>query len=85
MDSESTALGVGQAKRSRTKLLQDDPILLPQVIDQIFLVAVHPASQGKHEELQSKGHCLRLLADTASTDLTSAIRLAAAAFSHHTP
>ena len=40
---ESTALGVGQAKRLRTKVLPEDPILLPEIIDHVFLVAVHPA------------------------------------------
>ena len=77
---ESTAPGVGQSKRLMATLLPEDPILLPEIVDQIVLVAVHPASDGEHEELQSMGHCLRLLGDTASTDLTSAIRLSSAAF-----
>ena len=50
---ESPALGVGQAKRSRTKMLPEDAILLPEIVDAIFLVASHPASQGQHEEVQS--------------------------------
>ena len=53
---ESPALGVGQAKRSRTKMLPEDAILLPEIVDAIFLVASHPASQGQHEEVQSVGH-----------------------------
>ena len=51
---ESTALGVGQSNRSPAKLL-------PEIIDQIFLVAVHPASQDGHEEVQSRGHSLSLV------------------------
>ena len=55
--------------------LPEDPILLPEIIDQIFLVAVHPASQGEHEEVQSVGHCLRLRgSDTAVTDVALGIR-----------
>ena len=42
----STALGVGPAKWSRTKVLPEDAILLPEIVDAIFLVASHPASQG---------------------------------------
>ncbi len=45
---ESPALGVGQTKRSRTKMLPEDAILLPEIVDAIFLVASHPASQGQH-------------------------------------
>ncbi len=58
---ESTALSVGQATRSRAKLLTEDPILLPEIVDSVFLVAVHPASDGEYEELESIGHALRLL------------------------
>ena len=48
---ESTALGVGQAKRSRAQVLPEDPILLPEIRDHIILVAVHPASERENEEL----------------------------------
>ena len=41
---ESTALGIGPAKRPRAQVLPEDPILLPEIRDQIVLVAVHPAS-----------------------------------------
>ena len=58
---ESTALGVGQAKWTWAKLLPEDPILLPEIIDHVFLVAVHPASGREYEEAQSVGHSLRLL------------------------
>ena len=42
---ESTALGIGQAKRPRAQVLPEDPILLPEIRDQIVLVAVHPAQR----------------------------------------
>ena len=58
---ESTALGVGQAKWTWAKLLPEDPILLPEIIDHVFLVAVHPASGREYEEAQSVWHSLRLL------------------------
>ena len=60
---ESTALGVGQAKWTWAKLLPEDPILLPEIIDHVFLVAVHPASGREYEEAQSVGHSLRLLGE----------------------
>ena len=52
---ESPALGVGQAKRSRTKVLPEDAILLPEIVEAIFLVAIHPASHGQHEEVRAWG------------------------------
>ncbi len=71
---ESPALGVGQAKRSRTKMLPEDAILLPEIVDAIFLVASHPASQGQHEEVQSVGQGRRLHgSDTAVTHVVSGI------------
>ena len=60
---ESTALGVGQAKWTWAKLLPEDPILLPEILDHVFLVAVHPASGREYEEAQSVGHSLRLLGE----------------------
>ena len=36
-------------------------MLLPERIDHVFLVAVHPASGREYEEAQSVGHSLRLL------------------------
>ena len=48
--------------------LPEDAILLPEIVDAIFLVVIHPASQGQHEEVQSVGHDLRLHgSDTAVT------------------
>ena len=49
--SESPTLGVGQAKRPRAQVFPEDPILLPEILDQIVLVAVHPASEREDEEL----------------------------------
>ena len=48
-NGEATTLGVGQSKRPTTQLLSENPILLPKIVDQIFLVAVHPASGREHE------------------------------------
>ena len=48
---ESTALGIGPAKRPRAQVLPEDPILLPEIRDQIVLVSVHPASKRENEEL----------------------------------
>ena len=58
---ESTALGIGQAKRPRAQVLPEDPILLPKIRDQIVLVAVHPASEREYEDLSRRRHGLRLL------------------------
>ena len=58
---QSTALGIGQAKRPRAQVLPEDPILLPEIRDQIVLVAVHPASERENEELSRRRHGLRLL------------------------
>ena len=52
---ESTALGVGQAKWTWAKVLPEEPILLPEIIDHVFLVAVHPASSREYEEVQRSG------------------------------
>ena len=57
----STALGIGPAKRPRAQVLPEDPILLPEIRDQIVLVAVHPASERENEELSRRRHGLRLL------------------------
>ena len=59
--SESTTLGVRQAKRPRAQVVSEDPILLPEIVDQIVLVTVHPASEREDEELQRRRHSLRLL------------------------
>ena len=70
----STALGIGQSQRPPAQLLPQDPILLPEIVDQVFLVAVHPTSDGEHEEVQRMWHRQRLPDTDASTDPASAIR-----------
>ncbi len=55
----STALGIGPAKRPRAQVLPEDPILLPEIRDQIVLGAVHPASARENEELERRRHGLR--------------------------
>ena len=53
-------------------MLPEDAILLPERVDAIFLVAIHPASQGQPEEVQSVGHGRRLHgSDTAVTHVIS--------------
>ena len=42
-------------------MFSEDPILLPEMVDQIVLVTVHPASEREDEELQRRQHSLRLL------------------------
>ena len=55
-------------------MLPEDAILLPEIVDAIFLVASYPASQGQHEEVQSVGHGRRLHgSDTAVTHVVSGI------------
>ena len=55
-------------------MLPEDAILLPEIVDEIFLVAIHPASQSQHEEVQSVGHGRRLHgSDAAVTHVVSRI------------
>ena len=57
-----------------TTVLPEDAILLPERVEEIFLVAIHPPSQGQHEEAQRVGHGLRLRGpDTAVTHIVSGI------------
>ena len=42
-------------------MFSEDPILLPEIVDQIVLVTVHPGSEREDEELQRRRHSLRLL------------------------
>ena len=42
-------------------MFSEDPILLPEIVDQIVLVTVHPASEREDEELQRRRHSLRRL------------------------
>ena len=43
-----------------TEPLAKESILLPEVVDEIFLVPVQPASDRKDQELQCRGHPARL-------------------------
>ena len=55
-------------------MLPEDAMLLPEIVDAIFLVAIHPANQGQHEEVQSVGHGRRLHgSNTAVTHVVSGI------------
>ena len=55
-------------------MLPEDAILLPEIVDEIFLVAIHPASHSQHEEVQSVGHGRRLHgSDTGVTHVVSGI------------
>ena len=66
-------------------MLPEDAILLPEIVDEIFLVASHPVSQSQHEEVQSVGHGRRLHGlDAAVTPRCLEDSLASAVFSHHT-
>ena len=42
-------------------MFPEDAILLTEIVDPIFLVAIYPASNGEHEELHRMGHRQRLL------------------------
>ena len=53
---ESTAQGVCEPKWPGTMLLAKDTVLLSEIVDQVFLVAIHPASNGEQEELQRMRH-----------------------------
>ena len=59
-DGETPPLTVRQAKRTTAQLFAEDSILLTEVVDQIVLVPVQPASDRKHEEVQRRGHPARL-------------------------
>ncbi len=58
---ETTALRISQAERTAAQLLSEDPILLTEIVDQILLVTVQPASGDGDEELQRRGHPVTLL------------------------
>ena len=51
-------------------MLPEDAILLPEIVDAIFLVAIHPASQSQHEEVQSGEHGRRLHGSDAAVTPT---------------
>jgi hypothetical protein len=45
------ALGVGEADSLAVKLLPEYPVLLAQVVDRVFLLAVEPARRNQNKEL----------------------------------
>lgn len=59
---ESTALSVGQAQRTIAQLLAQNAILLPEIVDQVFVVTVESAGDSEHEELKRMRHPERLTA-----------------------
>ena len=65
-------------------MFAEDAILFSEIVNHIFLVAIHPASNSEYEELQRMGHCERLLGRDAAADRPRTIHLASAAFSHLT-
>ena len=44
---ETAALSIGQAERTTAQLLAEDSILLTEIVDQIVLMPVEPASDRK--------------------------------------
>jgi hypothetical protein len=42
-------------------LFAEDAILFSEIVNHIYLVAIHPARNSEHEELQRMGHRERLL------------------------
>ena len=42
-------------------MFAENAILFSEIVNHIFLVAIHPASNSEHEELQRMGHRGRLL------------------------
>ena len=72
------------SKRATAQALQEDPILLPEIVDDVFLVAVHPTGAGEHEELRCTGHDLRLPGEDCQRRPCPATHRASAAFLHYT-
>ena len=79
---ETTPLSVSQAERTTAQLLSEDSILLTEIVDQIFLVTVQPASNREDEEVQRVGHPMRL--PGSSRTCVSRCRLLSAEFWHPT-
>ena len=65
-------------------MLPEDAISLPEIVDAIFLVAIHPASQGQHEEVQSVGMAGGYMAQTRPSPTLSPAFTRLGRFSHHT-
>ena len=76
---ETPALDVCQSKWATAELLAEDAILLTEIVDQIVLVPVQPASDRKDEEVQRRGHPGRL--PGLGRNLLSPLGLSSAHFS----
>ena len=59
---ETTTLSIGQAERLTAERLSENAILLAEIVDEIVLVPVEPASDRKDQEVQRRGHPVRLSA-----------------------
>jgi hypothetical protein len=62
-DCESTALIVAKSHSTRAHLFSKNPIFFHQVLDELVLMLVHPASNGDDEKGKWVGnelHCCRL-------------------------
>ena len=53
-DRQPAPLGIGEVKALAAKVLPEDPILLPQILDHILLAPIHPAGQGRQQKLKWK-------------------------------
>ena len=56
--------------KARGEPVGGDPILLSQIVDQIFLVTIQPASDDEDKEVQRRGHPVRLRRWRAVADVT---------------
>ena len=79
---ETPALDVCQSKWATAESLAEDAILLTEIVDQIVLVPVQPASDRKDEEVQRRGHPGRL--PGLGRNLLSPLGLSSADFLHPT-
>ena len=77
---ESTALGVREPKRSRTKLFAEDAILFSEIGNYIFLVAIHPAATVSTRNCSAWGIAKGYSAEMPGTERPSTIHLASAVF-----
>ena len=53
-DRQPAPLGIGEVKALAAKVLPEDSILLPQILDHILLAPIHPAGQGRQQKLKWK-------------------------------
>jgi hypothetical protein len=43
-------LVIGETKSAASELLAQNPVLLPQRVDRLLLLVIHPAGNGDHQE-----------------------------------